>query len=376
MHSQQISLRDAVGFIPIYSGGHDGVSFREFAAACLDAKIMVSESSEEALTHFIRTRLRDGPLWLVRYSPPVNNITDLLRLLKGIYGPKESSLSFYGELSRFCQGPDEEVANYFFRALTICDNIIEAYKNEHNDTITIDRKLEFENTCKEAFVLGLNPEIYRLMPATTDLIKAASLAIGFEYQLLYQTSLRATEFAKLESSSVWNCGHPQKLPLLQNEETFKVIPVEIKPDYIPIYEIPEGLQPITIVSPDTSFDQNLANNNSISKSKFVDTYEVTNRNSGSDTKFVETNEFANEISALESKLADTNEIASENTIIEDRNSSLMVKANRNRQIEVLITEQNNQAKSVIRSKRYIVKPTRGQRPGRAPSLIKPRPRGH
>lgn len=221
MANQQISLRDVVDIIPIYSGGRDGVSFRDFSAACLDARDMVSDTSEEALTKLIRLRLTDGALHIVRHASP-NNIAALLKSLKGIYAPRESLISLYGDLSRLYQQPNEDVASYFYRTRILVDNIIEAYKNEHDDEINEEMKSELENECGKAFVSRLDPEIYVLITEREDLNKAGPDAVSIEAKLLVQKTLRSSNFiVKIDTCLVCE-GHDHDLlncPSIQSHRT-------------------------------------------------------------------------------------------------------------------------------------------------------------
>lgn len=187
--ANSLKIRDVIHMIPIFSGSKDDCSFQEFSAACLDARGMIPEEYEEDLTKIIKTRLKEGALQVVRNGQP-RNINDLIKLLKGIYAPRQSSMGLYGDLSRLCQKPSEDVATYFNRARMIGNHIIEVYRFEHNDHIPPATKAEIENACCRAFVLGLKEEIYNLIKEHEDLSKAGPEAINIEEQLILQKSLR------------------------------------------------------------------------------------------------------------------------------------------------------------------------------------------
>lgn len=212
--------KDALPMIPTFSGLTTGCSYRDFAAACLDAKRMINPNSEVDLTYLLRAKLTDGPLQIVRDNDP-QNITQLLQIIKKIYAPRESSEALQRELSLLCQKPQEKVANYFHRTRALANRIIEAFKNDHDGAITEGQKEEIEKKCCKAFSLGLDRELCNLVKETESLNKLGPEAIELEQRLELQNNLRNLSLKENSKCAVCeeNTHLTRNCPLINKETT-------------------------------------------------------------------------------------------------------------------------------------------------------------
>lgn len=111
MANNFIKPRDIVSSVPVFTGDKTGCTYREFAAACEDAKICLPANLEPNFTQLLKTRLSKVALQLSQ-GHQFNTLKDLLKHLKGIFNPRESINSLRGELGRIHQVHSEDVPSY------------------------------------------------------------------------------------------------------------------------------------------------------------------------------------------------------------------------------------------------------------------------
>lgn len=185
-----IKPRDIIATIPVFSGDQLGCTFQEFRTACEDAKILLTENFEPAFTQMLKTKKLSEVALQLSQGTQFNSINALLTYLKDIFAPRESLNSLRGELGRLHQLDEEEVPSYLNRARTLGNQILEAFKTEHNNQITEAQKQEINKEVAQAFLHGLRQEISMMIDDYNNLNDAGLNAIKIESKLNAQAKLR------------------------------------------------------------------------------------------------------------------------------------------------------------------------------------------
>lgn len=150
-----IRLKDIADSIPKFDG--QKISVFQFSKICERALDLIPSHHEPYLVQLILSKLQ-GHAYTVIEGSIYNNVNQLLRKLKQIFGPNKSLNQYKGELGNAYMRHNETIFDYIARIKELRTAIIDIEKemNIHLDRWIIDT---IDQDCLDSFINGLPSEL-------------------------------------------------------------------------------------------------------------------------------------------------------------------------------------------------------------------------
>lgn len=151
----QISIKDAVEFVPTFNG--QNISVLQFSRACKRAKSMVSPYVEPQLVKFLQNKLQ-GHAYLAIEDRTFSSVDELISRLKNVFSPAKSTNQYRGELANITKLPSENILDYIGRVKDLRSAILEGEQDRYT-TFFPQLAITINELTLESFLNGLPPEI-------------------------------------------------------------------------------------------------------------------------------------------------------------------------------------------------------------------------
>lgn len=179
-HNPFATLKYAVEAVPFFDGKNIPLNY--FIEGCEEAKGMLPAEAESQFTKIIRTRIVGEARRTIR-DIDFENVNQLTKYLKRIYGGSKNLYQLQGELGNVYQKNEEDVVTYANRVKLLGKQIREAYRTSGHalGEEAITASLE-KDMCK-CFIRGLKPDIEQRVNRNLDVQGTIADALRIEREL-------------------------------------------------------------------------------------------------------------------------------------------------------------------------------------------------
>lgn len=186
-HNPFATLKYAVEAVPFFDGKNIPLNY--FIEGCEEAKGMLPAEAEPQFAKILRTRIVGEARRTIR-DIDFENVNQLTKYLKQIYGGSKNLYQLQGELGSVYQKNEEDVVTYANRVKLLGKQIREAYRTSGHalGEQTITASLE-KDMCK-CFIRGLKPEIEQRVDRNLDVQGTVADALRIERELSAIKTLR------------------------------------------------------------------------------------------------------------------------------------------------------------------------------------------
>lgn len=176
-HNPFATLKYAVEAVPFFDGKNIPLNY--FIEGCEEAKGMLPAEAEPQFTKILRTRIVGEARRTIR-DIDFENVNQLTKYLKQIYGGSKNLYQLQGELGSVYQKNEEDVVTYANRVKLLGKQIREAYRmsghalGEQAITASLEKDM-----CK-CFIRGLKSEIEQRVDRNLDVQGTVADALRIE----------------------------------------------------------------------------------------------------------------------------------------------------------------------------------------------------
>lgn len=215
-------LSEAIQLVSEFDGKN--ITLRKFLEQCEAALLFLPEELEDSLVKLLRNKVIKEAKKLID-EIDFNDFDDFLSYMETTFGPPPPLQQLENKLNQMHQEINEKVYYFANRVFQSKDKIINSYRA--NSEIFNEHKNLIDLILLEAFLNGLESEIYKQMKQVENIDDAIDEAITIERKLYFEKILK-NKVENRKNQNLLNTNFEQEKETLHLNQTENFVQNKIK----------------------------------------------------------------------------------------------------------------------------------------------------